>query len=95
MKITTLSEQLRRADAGRSVPAPMTRTFKASPAATLSARKATAWTGDSWTVAAGYEPRPPLAAKAWSSQKIQAKSKTAPDALRAAEDDGWPPASSR
>jgi hypothetical protein len=95
MKITTLSEQQRRADAGRIVSAPTAGTFRPSQSAGLSARTATLWTGNTWTVAARHEPRPPLTAKAWVSCAIPQKGAAAPDSLGEAEDDAWPHASRR
>jgi hypothetical protein len=77
MKITTLSEQQRRADARGTASAPTARTV------------------NTWTAAARHEPRPPLTAKVWVSRGTPQEEIPASDALRAAEDEGWPPASGR
>jgi hypothetical protein len=90
MKITTLSEQQRRADARRAVSTPTAGTFRPLQSAELSAGSATTWMDASWAVSAHHEPQPPLTPEAWVSHAIPQERTAAPDAARVAEDDGWP-----
>jgi hypothetical protein len=83
MKITTLSEMQRRSAARRGE----------APSAPTMAIETHA--DNSWTTASQYEPRPPLAAKAFASKRVPQRDSPAQVALRSAQDDGWPHASNR
>jgi hypothetical protein len=93
MKITSLSEQQRRADARRSVlslPANALRTFKAAP---LSARKVTAARDViAWGAAVQDEWRPTPAANTCAARSTSHGDAAIPYAMDRAEDEGWPAA---
>jgi hypothetical protein len=91
MKITSLSEQQRRADARRSVLAlaayPLMH-FKAAP---LSARRVTAARDViAWSAAVRDERRTPPTANTCATRAPSQRDTTTPFALNRAEDDGWP-----